>query len=240
MKATEILLQQLFGSDWTLEHEGNVVFGRGRLNDRDLRIIGTVNQCEIGIDEATRLAGAVLDVLAEAEPGSKPADILFLVDNSGQRLSLRDELLGNVAALAHLAEVLHLARREGARVLGLVHRLALSGGFMATGMAATRCDALAEAEVRVMRLDAMSRIMKVPKDRLTELVEGTAILGPGVRNYHAIGALTELWESPTSDRLEAAFDAMSQANSDDTRGDMGRARGGRTLAACVAELVRQA
>ena len=39
---------------------------------------------------------------------------------------------------------------------------------------------------------------------------------------------------------EAAFDAMSQANSDDTRGDMGRARGGRTLAACVAELVRQA
>lgn len=233
------LLGALFGASWSIARAGTVFTGTGTLNGRAIALIGTVaGQIEVGVDEACALAGAVLDII-EADAQGAPRDILVVVDNSGQRLAKRDELLGNAGYLAHLSKVLHLARRRGHRVLALIHSLAVSGGFMATGMAATSCVALAGAEVRVMRLDAMSRITRIPLARLQELVKQSAVFGPGAANYYAIGALDGIWAAPSPDALEQAFDAMPEDGAD-LRSVKGAERGGRSMAHAVAERVRQA
>lgn len=235
----EPLMRALFAEDWSIERSGNVIKGRSSLGGREIALIGTIAQTEIGVDEALALARAALDIMAVDENVFSPRDILLIVDNAGQRLSKRDELLGNAGYLAHLAKTLHLARRHGHRVLGLVYTLALSGGFMATGMATTHCVAMADAEVRVMRLDAMARITRISRARLEELVVLSPIFGPGVANYYAIGALESLWETPTPEALEAAFDAI-RAGVGDRRSALGAKRGGRKMAFDVAETVRRA
>jgi malonate decarboxylase gamma subunit len=48
-------------------------------------------------------------------------------------------------------------------VLGLVYDQALSGGFITSGLIADACDALPEAEIRVMRIPAMARVTKLPE-----------------------------------------------------------------------------
>lgn len=235
----EALMQALFGADWSLDRSGNVVAGRARLNGREIAVLGTVEQTEIGASEALSLARAVLDAVKADGDREQRRDILMIVDNAGQRLALREELIGNAGYLAHLAQCLWAADRAGHRVLGLVHTLALSGGFMATGMAAPRCDALAGSEVRVMRMDAMARITRIPRERLDELVRSSPVFGPGAQNYLAIGALHEIWPEPTAEALERAFSEITPGG-DDHRQALGRERGGRRHAAEAAALVRDA
>ena len=232
------LLRACFGAEWTIDEVGTVLSGDATLNGRPVGLIGTTSQTEIGVNEAHALSAAVLAVL-RADAERTPRDILLIVDNSGQRLAKRDELLGNAGYLAHLSKVLHLARRHGHRVLALIHSLALSGGYMATGMAATSCMALDDAEIRVMRLDAMSRITRIPLSRLQELVTQSAVFGPGVKNYHAIGAIDDIWSAASPQILERAFDSISEEGIDQ-RSLRGADRGGRTMAHAVAERIRQA
>src|SRR4029079_5722865 len=113
--------------------------------------------------------------------------ILLLIDTQGQQLRRRDELLGINRAMAHLGCCLHLSRRRGHRVIGLVYDQALSGGFITSGLIADACYALPEAEIRVMRIPAMSRITKLPEARLQELSQANPVFAPGVENYVAMG-----------------------------------------------------
>ena len=106
--------------------------------------------------------------------------ILLLVDTQGQRLSRRDELLGINGYMAHLAKCLQLARNRGHKIIGLVYSEAVSGGFLASSLLADRCYALPEAQVRVMNLPAMSRITKIPLERLEELSKSSPVFAPGV------------------------------------------------------------
>lgn len=212
---------------------GEVFAGVGRTGATDVRFCGTRDEAYIGADTAHALAGHVLAAIAEA-PGQP---ILMLVDNRGQRLSRRDELLGNNAYLAHLATCLEVARRRGHPVASLVWNRAVSGGFLACGMSAAACFALEGAEIGVMNLDAMARITQIPKERLQELNRTSAIFGPGAANYLALGVLEAVW--PLDAGLPALLDAAfrRQRPADQRRRD-GAARGGRTMAADVAARVR--
>ncbi|MFV0245472.1 MAG: biotin-independent malonate decarboxylase subunit gamma [Qingshengfaniella sp.] len=232
------LLDACFATEVQIRKAGAVFSGGAQLADRPVLIVGTTDRTEIGADEALALAGIVLEAV-RADAGKAPRDILFIVDNSGQRLAKRDELMGNAGYLAHLSKVLHMARRRGHRILALIHSLALSGGYMATGMAATGSVALGEAEIRVMRLDAMSRITRIPLSRLQDLVQKSAVFGPGVQNYHAIGALDEVWDHPSPARLEQAF-ANLPDDGVDRRRQQGMERGGRVMAHDVTQRVIQA
>ena len=56
----------------------------------------------------------------------------------------------------------------------------MSGGYISTGMMADACYALADAEIKVMNLPAMSRITKIPLDHLQALAKQSPVFSPGV------------------------------------------------------------
>ena len=168
----------LFGGDVALTLHGDFLHGTVELDGEPLTVIGTTNHAPIGVTLALAQARVVLDTLAR-HPG-RP--ILLLIDTQGQQLRRRDELLGINRAMAHLGMTIDLARRRGHRVLGLVYDQALSGGFITSGLIADACDALPEAEIRVMRIPAMSRVTKLPEAMLTALSETNPVFSPGVDN----------------------------------------------------------
>ncbi|WP_421886344.1 biotin-independent malonate decarboxylase subunit gamma [Methylibium sp.] len=227
------LATALFGADHGIAQAGDVLHGSVRFDGAALTVIGTTNHAPIGVRLALEQARAVLDTVAQ-HPG-RP--ILLLIDTQGQMLRRRDELLGINRAMAHLGMSIDFARRRGHRVLGLVYDQALSGGFITSGLIADACDALPEAEIRVMRIPAMARVTKISEDRLTELSRSNPVFAPGVENYVAMGGVRALW---TGDLAAALREALASASSEDVRAADGRARGGRRLAAAVIQRVLDA
>jgi malonate decarboxylase gamma subunit len=149
-------------------------------------------------------------------------------------LRRRDELLGLNRYMAHLGCCVDLARRSGHRVVGLVYDQALSGGFITSGLMADACYAVPEAEIRVMRIPAMSRVTKISEDLLQALSLTNPVFAPGVANYVAMGGIQALWNG---DLKQCLLDALAATNTVDTRAILGAERGGRALAASVIQQV---
>ncbi|WP_423598483.1 biotin-independent malonate decarboxylase subunit gamma [Roseateles sp. MS654] len=227
------LTTALFGSADLLTLDGDFLHGTAALDEEPLTVVGTTGHAPIGVRLALAQARVVLDTVAR-HPG-RP--ILLLIDTQGQQLRRRDELLGINRAMAHLGMAIDLARRRGHRVLGLVYDQALSGGFITSGLIADACDALPEAEIRVMRIPAMSRVTKLPEDLLTALSRSNPVFAPGVENYVAMGGVRRLW---TGDLREALRRALAETTVEDRRAIDGAERGGRRLAASVMQRVLDA
>ncbi len=229
----QTLTLRLFGADHGITRDGDFLHGEVRFDGEPITVIGTTDHAPIGVQLALQQARAVLDTLAR-HPGRT---LLLLIDTQGQQLRRRDELLGINRAMAHLGMALDLARRQGHRVLGLVYDQALSGGFITSGLMADACDALPEAEIRVMRLPAMARVTKLPEALLAELSESNPVFAPGVGNYVAMGGVRQLWQG---DLTQALREALASAPAHDCRAEDGAARGGRLLAAHVMQQVLHA
>lgn len=227
------LAEALFGSDRGLTLDGELLHGEAALDDEPLTVVGTTGHAPIGVRLALAQARVVLDTVAR-HPG-RP--ILLLIDTQGQQLRRRDELLGINRAMAHLGMSIDLARQRGHRVLGLVYDQALSGGFITSGLIADACDALPQAEIRVMRIPAMSRVTKLPEAMLTELSRTNPVFAPGVENYVAMGGVRRVW---TGDLRAALRQALADAPTEDRRALDGAQRGGRRLAAAVMDRVLEA
>lgn len=227
------LLDRLFPAGCDVSIDSPLFHGTGMSARGTVAIIGSIDAAPIGVELAFRMADDVLRIVHD-HPG-RP--ILLLVDTQGQRLSRRDELLGINGYMAHLAKCLQLARNKGHKIIGLVYSEAVSGGFLASSLLADRCYALPEAQVRVMNLPAMSRITKIPLERLEELSKSSPVFAPGVQNYLKMGAVHSLWEGDLSQRLVEALDAPAEG---DMRRQWGEQREGRNLARAVAERVRHA
>jgi malonate decarboxylase gamma subunit len=227
------IIEQLFPAGHSVEIDGPFLSGTGTAGPETVAVIGLTDGVAIGVELAHRLAGAVLRTVRES-PG-RP--ILLLVDTSGQRLSRRDELLGINGYLAHLAKCLEVARRAGHRVVSLVYSQAVSGGFLATGLLADACYALADAEVRVMNLLSMARITKIPQERLEALSRTSPVFAPGVENYLRMGAIEAIWDG--GDLAASLARALSTRVGGDVRRERGESRRGRLLARSVAERVRR-
>ncbi len=231
VSSSERLIEALF-DDANITRQGALITGVGTLDGKSIAVLATADRTYIGADLAIAMAGNVLEVMRD-HPG-RP--ILIIVDNSGHRLGRWDELMGNNGCLAHLTKCLYIARQRGHRVIGLVNELAVSAGFMALGMATDACYAMPEAEVRVMALNAMSRVTKVPLEQLTELCATSPVLGPGAANFMRVGALRGIWSGDVRDHLRQA---LAEGLPDrDIRRELGQERGGRTLAREIATRVR--
>jgi malonate decarboxylase gamma subunit len=227
------LAEQLFGPAHGITRDGDFLRGTVAFDGAPLAVIGTTAHAPIGVQLALAQARAVLDVVTH-HPGRA---ILLLIDTQGQQLRRRDELLGINRAMAHLGMCIDFARRRGHRVLGLVYDQALSGGFITSGLIADACDALPEAEIRVMRLPAMARVTKLPEALLAALSESNPVFAPGVANYVAMGGVRRLWQG---DLAACLREALADAPTDDRRAADGAARGGRRLAAGVVQQVLDA
>jgi malonate decarboxylase gamma subunit len=228
-----LLATRLFGAGHGIVADGDFLQGTALFDGRPITVIGTTNHAPIGVRLALAQARVVLDTLAQHP--ERP--ILLLVDTQGQQLRRRDELLGINRAMAHLGASIDLARRRGHRVIGLVYDQALSGGFLTSGLIADACHALPEAEIRVMRIPAMARVTKLPEDMLTALSQSNPVFAPGVANYVAMGGVRSLWQG---DLAAALREALAHSPGEDLRAIDGAARGGRKLAAAVAQRVLDA
>ncbi|HEV7574915.1 MAG TPA: biotin-independent malonate decarboxylase subunit gamma [Caldimonas sp.] len=227
------LATRLFGTDHAIEAEGDLLRGSALVGDATIAVIGTTSHAPIGIALALAQARFVLDTV-ERHPGRA---LLLLIDTQGQQLRRREELLGINRAMAHLGCCIDLARRRGHRVIGLVYDQALSGGFITSGLIADACYALPDAEIRVMRIPAMARITKIAEERLAELSKSSPVFAPGVENYVAMGGVRALW---SGDLAAALREALATSPVTDERAADGAARGGRRLAAAVAQRVLDA
>lgn len=228
------LVDALFGNSHTITRSGDVVSGEARLrvhgSELTITVVGTTDHAEIGVETALAQAKLVLETVSHY-PG-RP--MVLLVDTQGQRLRRRDEMLGLNRYMAHLGCCVDLARRQGHRVIGLVYDQALSGGFITSGLMADACYALPEAEIRVMRLPAMSRVTKISEDLLRSLSESNPVFAPGVENYVAMGGIQSLW---TGDLKQCLVNALADPNTIDIRTRLGADRGGRALAERVVHQV---
>jgi len=239
------VFDRLFGAGGhTVEISGHLVRGGAQVAGRPVAVIGTWNAAAVDGDLALAVSAAVLQVVAEdAKAGATPRPIVFIADTQGQELSRREELLGLNGCFAHVARCVDLARRRGHPTLTLIHGEAVSGGFLAFGLVADRVCALPGAQVRVMDLRAMSRVTKIPLERLQGLAKDSPVFAPGADNYWRMGAVDELWpdtDEGWDERLAAALAAVASAPEGDRRAAIGAERGGRTLAEAVAAAVRDA
>ncbi len=222
--------EQLFPLGFNLVTSGEMIYGEAKTSKGVVALLGTINSAPIGVDLAFALAGKVLEIIQNYP--QRP--IIILVDTQGQNLSRRDELLGNAGYLAHLSMCFELARMRGHTLISIVYKEAVSGGYLALGMIADRSFALDSAQIRVMALSAMSRIMQISLKRLEELCASSPIFGPGASNYVALGALDAVLANDLSSPIEQA---LSQSEQLDQRAKLGLERGGRKLAFEVINLV---
>jgi malonate decarboxylase gamma subunit len=227
------LAKRLFGEGHGIAADGDFLHGTVSFDGAPVTVVGTTNHAPIGVRVALAQARVVLDTVAR-HPG-RP--ILLLIDTQGQQLRRRDELLGINRAMAHLGLCIDLARRHGHRVIGLVYDQALSGGFITSGLIADACYALPEAEIRVMRIPAMARVTKLAPELLEALSQSNPVFAPGVENYVAMGGVRALWRG---DLAGALREALAHTPTEDLRAVDGTERGGRRLAAAVAQRVLDA
>jgi malonate decarboxylase gamma subunit len=210
-----------------------VITGAGtRKTGETIAVIGVANGAPLGTADVLPLAQAVLGLVAEG--GKTP--ILVLVDTQGQLMARRDEMRGLNEYLAHLAKCLLLASQEGHRTIGLEYGQAAAGAFLATALATDVLVGLPGAEPTVMDLPSMSRVTKLPLDRLEALAKTTPVFAPGLDHLWQMGAVATIWDPkrPLSDQLEEALAAASPV---DTRDQLGASRKGRTMAAAVSKRV---
>lgn len=233
-----ILFDRLFDSgrhDITID--GEFLSGTATVAGGEAVIIGTHNKVAIDSGLALKVAGAILAAVREDSTlSTPPRTIIFLVDTQGQELSRHDELLGLNGYFAHVARCCDLARRNGHRLVTVIHGDAVSGGFLAFGLMADRVCALPDAQVRVMDLRAMAKVTKIPYDKLVVLAEELPVFAPGAENYWRMGAVHEVW-SIEDDWSSCLASAVAHAESEDGRALLGLERGGRMLAAKIAGLV---
>ncbi|MET0499412.1 MAG: biotin-independent malonate decarboxylase subunit gamma [Steroidobacteraceae bacterium] len=229
------VLASMFPAGHDVRRDQGVLLGSGELKSGDRAlVIGVADRTAVGVDEAIRLAGFVLDSLAT---GSGP--ILVLVDSDSQRMSRRDELLGLNEFLAHLAKVLIYADMHGRPTVGLLYGHTAAGAFLGTALATRVLVGLPGAAPAVMDLPSMSRVTKLPLAVLQEKAKSTPVFAPGLQNLAQTGAVHITWNDAVSlaDQLEALLHEMPDAC--DRRGALGKERGGRLKAADIAERVHE-
>ena len=210
-----------------------IIIGTGkRKQGQAIAVIGVANGVALGTAGVLPLAQEVLRVVANG--GNIP--ILVLVDTQGQLMARRDEMRGLNEYLAHLAKCLLLASQQGHRTIGLEYGQAAAGAFLATALATDFLVGLPGAEPVVMDLPSMSRVTKLPMDKLKELATTTPVFAPGLDHLAQMGAVAEIWDpqKPLDEQLE---EALKKASPVDTRDELGATRKGRPMAAKVAKRV---
>lgn len=222
------VLASLFPDGHGVENHGGTLYGSGLLRgDVRVDVIGVADRTPLGIDEAIRLSGAVLQAMRR--DGTGP--ILVLVDSDSQRMSKRDELLGLNEYLAHLAKCLIQADMAGRHTIGLLYGHTAAGAFIATALATRTLVALPGAEPEVMDLPSMAKVTKLPLEVLKQKAQSTPVFAPGLANLAQTGAVLQVWNPAVSlaDQLQALLDARPMAG--DGRDRLGRDRKGRPKAA---------
>lgn len=235
---TEHVLNALFPDQLTYEIDGYFINGLANTEQGHVRIIGTVNSAPINQEIAIKIADEILKVI---RLGQK-TPVVFIVDTQGQALSRTDEVLCLNRTFAHLASCVDLLRREQHPNFSIILGEAVSGGFLSYGLMANEIYALEESQVKVMDLNAMSRVTKIPVDKLQALSQSSAIFAPGVENFYKMGAINAIWKDLNTDLVTDVISNQQQQIESfmmDQRRNIAEQRQGRLLCNDVINKVLQ-
>lgn len=235
---TEHVLNALFPDQLTYEIDGYFINGQANTEQGHVRIIGTVNSAPINQEIAIKIADEILKVI---RLGQK-TPVVFIVDTQGQALSRTDEVLCLNRTFAHLASCVDLLRREQHPNFSIILGEAVSGGFLSYGLMANEIYALEESQVKVMDLNAMSRVTKIPVDKLQALSQSSAIFAPGVENFYKMGAINAIWKDLNTDLVAHVISNQQQQIESfmmDQRRNIAEQRQGRLLCNDVINKVLQ-
>lgn len=228
------ILDTLFPAGHHVRIHGHQLAGTASTNAGKVAVLGTTDAAAIDHEIALFLAQQILTTI-DAHP-RRP--LILLVDTQGQALSRAQELLCLNGSLAHLAACVDLARRHGHLSLSLVTGEAVSGGYLSFGLMADRAYALASSQVRVMDLKAMARVTKIDHAKLLELSVSSPTFAPGAENYQRMGAIEDIWETPSATLLEAALAGLLKGEAGpDLRMQTGQDRTGRVQAARIVDQI---
>jgi malonate decarboxylase gamma subunit len=222
------LLTQLFTEGSNIVTTDWLVTGEAVVAGKPVSIVGTTNHTFIGVREVVVLSGKLLDI-AERFPG-RP--ILMLVDNNGQRMALDEELLALPEYIAHLLKAEQVARLSGCKLIAIVYGNTVAGGFIGFGMGADRIVSVPGSETSVMKLEAISRVTKMPLEKLQALAAKVSVFAPGSQNFYRMGGIYEMWTDQFPDRLQYL---IGSDISKDLRVQLGHERGGREAAQAIIE-----
>jgi malonate decarboxylase gamma subunit len=227
------LLTQLFIEGSNIVTTDWLVTGEATVAGKPISVLGTTNHTFIGAREVVVLSGKFLDI-AERFPG-RP--ILMLVDNNGQRMALDEELLALPEYIAHLLKAEQVARLAGCKLIAIVYGNTVAGGFIGFGMGADRVVSVPGSETSVMKMEAISRVTKMPLEKLQALAAKVSVFAPGSENFYKMGGIYEMWTDQFPSRLEHL---MVSDISKDLRVQLGNERGGREAAQSIIEDVLRA
>lgn len=238
------ILGSLFADSRDLVRENGLLWGRARLADdgpeQMATVIGVQGRAFVGVDDAILLSRVVLQTIAAGAAQGSQEPILVLIDSSSQRMSKRDELLGLNEFLAHLAKSLLYAHARGHATVGLLYGHTAAGAFIATALATSTLLALPGAHPAVMDLPSMARVTKLPLAVLEEKAKSTPVFAPGLDNLEQTGGVARVLNSdqPLSSQVREVLTTLTQGDrAQDSRDRLGKARGGRPVAADIADQV---
>lgn len=229
----DAVLSALFPQGHQVRAETPRVAGRASVDGRAVAVLGTTDGVALGLEELVWLTEQFLQIMKE-QPG---CPIIMLVDNTGQKMALREELLGLPQYIAALVRTQDAARRRGHALIAVVYGNSIAGGFIAFGMSADVIVTLPDAQTSVMSLQAIARVTRQPLGKLEELAKQIPVFAPGPENFHKAGGLHAIWKDSFAERLSQALKSVDHA---DRRMTLGQERGGRQLAARIAQEVLDA
>src|SRR5262249_13470319 len=93
------------------------------------------------------------------------------------------------------------------------------------------------AQTSIMSLQAIARVTRQPLGKLEELARQIPVFAPGPENFYKAGGLHAMWQDNFAERLSQALKSVDRA---DKRMALGQERGGRQLAARIAQEVLDA
>lgn len=239
----QTVLTTLFPNELTYEIDDHVILGSAATTQGKVNIIGTVESAAINQDIAIKLAKAILQVIETGEKSGEKTPVVFIVDTQGQALSRADELLCLNRTFAHLAACVELLRQYKHPNFAIIFGEAVSGGFLSYGLMANQVFALATSQVKVMDLNAMSRVTKIPVEQLKNLSQTSAIFAPGAENFYKMGALNAIWHELDPTLIEEAISYQQSHFAEflpDTRRKLAQQRAGRVLCDEIIESILSA
>src|ERR1700727_1005419 len=111
------------------------------------------------------------------------------------------------------------------------------GDAIVSVLGADRVVSVPGSETSVMKLEAISRVTKMPLEKLQALAAKVSVFAPGSENFYKMGGIYEMWTDQFPARLEHL---MVSDISKDLRVQLGHDRGGREVAQSIIEDVLRA
>ncbi len=208
----------------------------------------------IGMEEAYKMAEAVYMTIAadQDKPVEEKRKILLIVDTPGNGPGKLEEIVGMNKATAAYQLALAEARKLGHPTVAMVIGRAISGAFLCHGLQADMILSLTKeynTMVHVMPVTSISRITKIPLERLQELATSNPVFASGAEFVYNLGGIEELIDDEGKMR-QAVQDAFAKVreckkNADSQRlGPYGRMllgadRGGRSMIYPVMEQMQR-